>query len=102
MKIESERMAGAASAAQSAELQRTERLDRYRQSESARPLPSDHVDISGLATTILKAGQANSAEHSARVQALAAAYQAGRYVVDPRQVSHKLIDASLAAGPAGK
>lgn len=99
MKIENERLSGAACpAAQSAEVERSQPLNRYRQNESTAAGASDRVEISGLTGSILKAGEPRSSEQAARVRGLAAAYKAGRYAVDPRQVSHKLVDSWLAGG----
>jgi anti-sigma28 factor (negative regulator of flagellin synthesis) len=103
MKIDNERLAGTASpAVQSAEVEKTQRLDRYRQSDSGPSTASDQVSLSGLASRILQAGEARATEHAARVQALSKAYQAGRYAVDSRQLSPKLVSAWLAGGPPKK
>jgi anti-sigma28 factor (negative regulator of flagellin synthesis) len=103
MKIDNERLAGAASpAAKSAEVEKTQRLDRYRQSDPGPSTASDQVSLSGLASSILKAGEARATEHAARVQSLSKAYQAGRYTVDSRQLSQKIVSASLAGGPPKK
>ncbi len=99
MKINNEGAAPLASPGiKSAELERSQRLDRYRQPASASPTASDEVELSGLTTTILKAGETRAAEQSTRVEALGAAYRAGRYVVESQQLGPKLVDAWLTGG----
>jgi anti-sigma28 factor (negative regulator of flagellin synthesis) len=54
----------------------------------------DQVQISSLSSTLSSQGS----DRAARVQQLAAAYQSGRYEVNPTEVSHALVNHALGAG----
>jgi flagellar biosynthesis anti-sigma factor FlgM len=58
----------------------------------------DHVDISNMASGISQALSTNAVQRTAKVTALAAAYQSGKYNVDAEAVSRKIVDAHLTPG----
>jgi anti-sigma28 factor (negative regulator of flagellin synthesis) len=60
---------------------------------------SDRVDMSGTVAML----QQDAALHVSRVDRLSEAVQAGRYRVDAKAVSHKIVEASLSgtSGAAG-
>ena len=103
MKIEKEIPSGGASpAARSAEVHSNQRASRYRQAESAPSTATDHVQLSGIAHSIMTVDAAQAAERTARIQALSKSFQAGRLTIEPRQLSRKIIDTWLTGGAAPK
>ena len=57
----------------------------------------DQVQISSLSEALA----AQSSQRAERVQHLAAAYQSGRYQVNPTEVSRAIVNQALQAGSAG-
>ena len=107
MKVQNENLTGVASpaspaAGRAAEAGKLERLSRFQSANSGAAASNDEVNLSSLASGIVRAGEASAAQSSARVQALAKAYQTGRYTVQPAQLSRKLVSAWLANGTAAK
>ena len=98
-RVQNELAAGTSSA-------RTERspgtagLDRSGQAASGRAAAgsSDRIQLSSLADQILRVEGAQTAARTSRVQELGKAYAAGRYTVDPAQLSHRMVSEWLAGG----
>ena len=103
MKVQNEPPAGSASAAQvqSPQASQLQRLNRYRSTNGAAADAHDHVELSSLAGNIVKAGESLATDHAKRVEALAKAYQNGRYTVEPHALSRKLVSSWLSP-PADK
>jgi flagellar biosynthesis anti-sigma factor FlgM len=58
------------------------------------PQQGDEVQLSGLSSAS-RAVAADSAEHASRIGEISKTVSAGRYQVDPQQLSSRLIDAHL-------
>jgi anti-sigma28 factor (negative regulator of flagellin synthesis) len=52
---------------------------------------ADRVELSPLAAQVAQAGQAHAAARARHVDSLAKLYQTGRYAVDSRDVSRKIV-----------
>ena len=55
----------------------------------------DRVQLSGLSSRLLASANIGAAERTARLQKLSADYRSGRYQVDARELSRRLVDEAI-------
>ena len=93
MKVQNELPAGstAGSAIQPAEAGQLQRINRFRSPEGGAAGAHDQVELSGLASHIVRANETSASDRARHVESLAKAYQNGRYSVDPHALSRKLV-----------
>ncbi len=58
-------------------------------------LDRDRVQLSGLSARLLASADSGTAERTARISQLSADFRAGRYQVDAKELSRRLIDEAM-------
>jgi hypothetical protein len=96
MKVYDQNLTGAA-AAEAGRSQETKRTERTNSVPQANSTPGDRVELSGTLSSLSSALSSFGASHGARVQALAAQYQAGAYHADSLATSRSMVAEALSA-----